>query len=127
VLSASRDGLPWDEGRYRRWRRFTFKPAVAAAGLDPDVRVYDLPHHRPSVLINSGANIVEAARQLGHSPTVLLDTESGVEKFGKGDMLRCRVRVVQKRRPLAAASQTHSSRGCDSPTAAPTPRCRAAE
>jgi hypothetical protein len=26
------------------------------------------------MLVKSGANIVEAARQLGHSPTVLLDT-----------------------------------------------------
>jgi hypothetical protein len=37
------------------------------------MRVYDLRHHRASVLIKSGVNIVEAARQLGHSPTVLLD------------------------------------------------------
>jgi integrase len=73
-----REGLPWDEGRYRRWPRFTFKPAMAAAGLEPDVRVYDLRHHRASVLIQSGANIVEAARQLGHSPTVLLDTYAHV-------------------------------------------------
>jgi len=68
---------PWDEGRYRRWRRFTFKPAVAQVGLR-DVRVYDLRHHRASTLIKSGANIVEAARQLGHSPTVLLDTYAHV-------------------------------------------------
>jgi len=72
------DGLPWDEGRYRRWRRFTFKPALEEAGLDRDVRVYDLSHHRASMLIKSGANIVEAARQLGHSPTVLLDTYAHV-------------------------------------------------
>lgn len=72
------DGAPWDEGKYRRWRRFTFKPALEPAGLDRDVRVYDLRHHRASMLIKSGANIVEAARQLGHSPTVLLDTYAHV-------------------------------------------------
>ena len=77
-ILAQPSGLPWDDGRYRRWRRFTFKLAVAAAGLEPDVRVYDLRHHRASVLIQSGANIVEAARQLGHSPTVLLDTYAHV-------------------------------------------------
>jgi site-specific recombinase XerD len=51
---------------------------VAAAGLEPDIRVYDLRHHRASVLIKSGTNIVEAARQLGHAPTVLLDTYAHV-------------------------------------------------
>jgi hypothetical protein len=30
------------------------------------------------MLIKSGANIVETARQLGHSPTVLLDTYAHV-------------------------------------------------
>jgi integrase len=40
------DGGAWDEGRYRRWRRFKFKPALALAGIDSDVRVYDLRHHR---------------------------------------------------------------------------------
>jgi integrase len=72
------DGGAWDEGRDRRWRRFTFKPALTAAGIDSDVRVYDLRHHWASMLIKSGVTIVETARRLGHSPTVLLDTYAHV-------------------------------------------------
>jgi integrase len=96
-LFPGRDGLPWDEGKYRRWRRFTFKPALAAAGLDPDVRVYDLRHHRASMLIKSGANIVEAARQLGHSPTVLLDTYAHVIDGSPVGMIDLQAEIVQAR------------------------------
>jgi integrase len=94
---------PLDDGRYRRWRRFIFKPAVAAAGLDQDVRVYDLRHHRASVLIKSGANIVEAARQLGHSPTVLLDTYAHVIDASGPGVLDVQAEIVKARSALTGS------------------------
>jgi len=96
------EGLPWDEGRYRRWRRFTFKPALEAAGLDANVRVYDLRHHRASVLIKSGMNIVEAAHQLGHSPTVLLDTYAHVIDGGSAETLDVQAEIARARKDRAA-------------------------
>jgi integrase len=101
------DSLAWDEGRYRRWRRFTFKPAVLAAGLDRDIRVYDLRHHRASVLIQSGANIVEAARQLGHSPTVLLDSYAHVIDGVSSAAVDVEAEIVeaQKRDPRSQREQ----------------------
>ncbi len=55
-----------------------FKPALKDAGLPDDIRPYDLRHARASMLVASGVGIVEAAAQLGHAPTVLLDTYAHV-------------------------------------------------
>jgi integrase len=78
LIFPNGNGGPWDEGHYRRWRRFTFKPALKDAGLPDDVRPYDLRHAKASMLVASGVGIVEAAAQLGHAPTVLLDTYAHV-------------------------------------------------
>ena len=78
LLFPNGNGGPWDEGHYRRWRRFVFKPALKDAGLPDDIRPYDLRHAMASMLVASGVGIVEAAAQLGHAPTVLLDTYAHV-------------------------------------------------
>lgn len=68
----AREGRPWRDHDYRNWRRHWFNPAAKALGLD--LRVYDLRHAYASLLLHEGRNVVEVAAQLGHSPTVCLDT-----------------------------------------------------
>ena len=50
-----------------------FQAAAAAAGF-PDARPYDLRHSFVSLLIAEGTNVIEVARQAGHSPTMSIDT-----------------------------------------------------
>jgi site-specific recombinase XerD len=50
-----------------------FGPAATAVGLEK-TRPYDLRHSFCSLLIHEGATVVEVARQLGHSPTMTLNT-----------------------------------------------------
>jgi hypothetical protein len=54
-------------------RGSVFRPAIAAAGL-VGRRPYDLRHSFVSLLIAEGHNVVEVARQAGHSPKMALDT-----------------------------------------------------
>jgi integrase len=55
--------------RQRYWR-----PAIRAAGLDPDLRFHDLRHTCASLLIEQGAHPKEIQAQLGHSAiTTTLD------------------------------------------------------
>jgi integrase len=74
LVFPSRDGAVWSDDAYRYWRRRVFTPAAKAVGLDSRVRPYDLRHSFVSLLIAEGANVVEVARQAGHSPTVTLST-----------------------------------------------------
>ena len=48
-----------------------------AAGL-ASVRPYDLRHSFVSLLLAEGASVVEIAQQVGHSPTMALDTYGDV-------------------------------------------------
>jgi hypothetical protein len=65
---------PWREHDYRNWRRRQFRPAAEAAGL-PQARPYDLRHSFASLLLHEGrVGVVDLAAQLGHSPTMTLDT-----------------------------------------------------
>jgi integrase len=67
------DGAPWSDDDYRNWRSRQFGPAVLDAGLE-DVRPYDLRHSFVSLLITSGAAILDVAYQAGHSPDECLRT-----------------------------------------------------
>jgi integrase len=52
-----------------------FKPAVAAVGLPPTLRFYDLRHTAASLLIREGASVKAVQRQLGHATaSITLDT-----------------------------------------------------
>lgn len=67
LLCPAHDGKPWSPDDWKNWRRRVFRPAAATAGV-PDARPYDLRHSFVSLLIAEGHNIVEVARQAGHSP-----------------------------------------------------------
>jgi integrase len=73
VFPGQRGGA-WSDDAWRYWRRRIFGPATKAAGIDGPVRPYDLRHSFVSLLIAEGANVVEVARQAGHSPAVTLST-----------------------------------------------------
>jgi integrase len=73
LLFPGYDGEPWTATAYRNWRRRIYTPAAEAAGVERP-RPYDLRHSFVSLLIAEGRNVVDVARQAGHSPTVALDT-----------------------------------------------------
>ena len=72
------DEDPWRLDDWTNWRNRRFHPAAAAAGLGRP-QPYDLRHSFASLLIREQrASIVELAEQLGHAPTMTLDTYSHV-------------------------------------------------
>lgn len=71
------DGRPWSAASWKNWRRRAFMPAAEAARLTGS-RPYDLRHSFVSLLIAEGHNVVEVARQAGHSPKMALDTYAHV-------------------------------------------------
>jgi integrase len=123
VFPSATGGL-WNDGYYRRWRRFTFKPAVEAAGLPRDTRIYDLRHANASTLIASGLGIVNVARRLGHSPTMCLSTYAHVIDAWEGKTIDFGAEVQKARDgsrlgSVPAISRTHRSRGLSPNTGLP--------
>ena len=84
----------WREADWRNWRRRIYRPAAQAAGIER-ARPYDLRHAFASLLIYEGRlSVVDIARQLGHNPTVCLDTyahvmaeQCGAERCGAAEMV----------------------------------------
>jgi integrase len=77
LLFPRSDGGLWLASDWRNWRRRIYAPA-ASAGVD-GARPYDLRHSFASLLIEEGRlSVVEIAAQLGHRPTVCLDTYAHV-------------------------------------------------
>jgi integrase len=84
ATSASRfvfprpDGGPWRTDDWNNWRNRNFHPAADRAGLGRP-RPYDLRHAFASLLIREQrTSIVELAEQLGHAPTMTLNTYTHV-------------------------------------------------
>jgi len=72
------DGRPWRTDDWNNWRNRHFFPAAKAAGLGRP-RPYDLRHSFASLLIREQrTSIVELADQLGHAPTMTLNTYAHV-------------------------------------------------
>ncbi|MGZ8795057.1 MAG: tyrosine-type recombinase/integrase, partial [Gaiellaceae bacterium] len=74
-----------------------FQCAADAAGL-AEIRPYDLRHSFVSLLIAEGRNIVEVARQAGHSPSMALDTYGHVFDELDGAKRRPAAEVIRKAR-----------------------------
>ena len=64
LLFATRDGTPISRNTFRTrvWR-----PAVAASGVDFDVRVHDLRHAHASWLLSGGSDIRSVMDRMGHA------------------------------------------------------------
>lgn len=96
LIFPNRDGLPWAREAYKSWERKTFKPAARAANR-PDASPYALRHSFASLLIHEGRSIVEVAAQLGHAPTMTLDTYAHVIA-DLGDEKRTAAEEIEKAR-----------------------------
>ncbi len=73
LIFPGRDGRLWSDQGWASWQQGTFNPAASRAGLSGTVP-YDLRHTFASTLIAEGHDIYWIARQLGHSPTMTLET-----------------------------------------------------
>jgi integrase len=94
------DGRPWSRTAYQNWRRRAYTPAAEAAGLE-STRPYDLRHSFVSLLIAEGHNVVDVARQAGHSPKMALDTYAHVfEEFDPAERIDAADRIRKAREAL---------------------------
>src|SRR3954453_12692378 len=83
-LFASHAGGFWRETDWRNWRKRIYAPTAGQVGLT-GARPYDLRHAFASLLIHEGRlSVVEIAAQLGHNPTVCLDTYGHVMAEQRG-------------------------------------------
>ena len=74
----SASGGFWRASDWRNWRKRIYRPVAESVGID-GARPYDLRHAFASLLIHEGRlSVVEIAAQLGHNPTVCLDTYAHV-------------------------------------------------
>ena len=72
----------------------------------PDARPYDLRHSFVSLLIAEGHNIVEVARQAGHSPKMALDTDAHVfDEFDPAERVSAVDRIRAARKELRRRSR----------------------
>jgi integrase len=100
LVFPGHDGCPWSPAAYKNWHRRFFRPAIAAAGL-AGARPYDLRHSFVSLLIAEGHNVVEVARQAGHSPKMALDTYAHVfEEFDPTQRVDAAERIRKAREEL---------------------------
>lgn len=74
----------WSEEGRKSWGRKAFRKAAVSAGV-PEARTYDLRHTYASLLFQEGRTAVEVAAQLGHAPSMSLDTYAHVIADLDGD------------------------------------------
>lgn len=104
LVFPGHDGEPWSDATYRNWRRRVYGPAAEAAGVE-HARPYDLRHSFVSLLIADGRNVVEVARQAGHSPTMALDTYAHVvEEFDPAERIDASERILMARDQIRSAA-----------------------
>ncbi|MCA1846128.1 MAG: site-specific integrase [Actinobacteria bacterium] len=97
-------GKPWTRTTYQNWRRRIYVPAAEEAGI-ANARPYDLRHSFVSLLIAEGQNVVDIARQAGHSPTMALNTYAHVfEEFDPADRISAADRIQQAREQVRFAA-----------------------
>lgn len=105
LVFPTRRGAPWSPDDWRNWRNRIYTPAAKAAGIEKP-RPYDLRHSFVSLLIAEGHNVVEVARQAGHSPNMALDTYAHVfEEFDPGERINATDRIRTAREELRFRAQ----------------------
>src|SRR5215210_7894961 len=98
----SHAGTFWRASDWRNWRKRSYKPVAEAVGIN-GARPYDLRHAFASLLIYEGRlSGVDIAAQLGHNPTVCLDTYAHVMAEQHGS------EAVSAAEQIAAARRDHS-------------------
>jgi integrase-like protein len=103
LLFPTADGQHWREHDYRNWRKRVFQPTAQACGVGT-TRPYDLRHSFASLLIHEGrCSVVELAAQLGHAPTMTLNTYAHViAELREGPRLPAAERIRSAREQVAA-------------------------
>ncbi len=97
-------GSFWRATDWRNWRKRAYKPVAEAVGI-PGARPYDMRHAFASLLIHEGRlSVVEIAAQLGHNPTVCLDTYAHVMAEERdGEHVSAEQQIVLARARLVVA------------------------
>jgi integrase len=97
-------GTFWRATDWRNWRKRAYKPVAELVGI-PGARPYDMRHAFASLLIHEGRlSVVEIAAQLGHNPTVCLDTYAHVMAEERdGEHVSAEQQIVLARAALVAA------------------------
>lgn len=114
-LFPGASGDPWQLHDWQNWRRRIFAAAAQAVGLT-DAVPYDLRHSFASLLIHEGRlSVVEIAAQLGHSPTMTLNTYGHViaelaeaEKVPAEELIR---RARTEIRPISGPRAAEEAEG----------------
>jgi integrase len=88
---------------WRNWRKRIYRPVAESVGLS-GARPYDLRHAFASLLIHEGRlSVVEIAAQLGHNPTVCLDTYAHVMAEERdGEHVSAEKQIAEARASLEA-------------------------
>jgi integrase len=87
LVFPGRGGDPWRDHTWQTWHRDGWHPVAKAVGT-VGARPYDLRHSFASLLIQEGVQIIEVARQLGHSPTMTLEVYGHVfDEFDPSDRI----------------------------------------
>ena len=110
-IASTRSGASGATERVRRTdglrtaTRRIYVPAAKAAGIERP-RPYDLRHSFVSLLIAEGHNVVEVARQAGHSPAMALGTYAHVfEEFDPAERVSAADRIRNAREELRLRAQ----------------------
>jgi len=108
LIFPGANGSAWSDDAWRYWRRRIYTPAARASGLEPVPRPYDLRHSFVSLLLAEGANVVEIARQAGHSPAVTLSTYAHLFDEAQGAERRpAEEQIRNARQTLRRQRRTH--------------------
>ena len=105
-IAPRADGGWWTSTDYRNWRRRRFDPAVERSGLQR-TRPYDLRHSYASLMVQAGYSAVELAAELGHSPTLTLDTYAHLfGEFARGERVNPEAEVAAARKSRGSEEAT---------------------
>jgi integrase len=113
----SHAGTFWRASDWRNWRKRSYKPVAEAVGIN-GARPYDLRHAFASLLIYEGRlSVVDIAAQLGHNPTVCLDTYAHVMAEQRGAESVSAEAEIQAARQRRARRAPETRFSCRSPAA----------
>jgi integrase len=106
LIIPTDSGKAWSKTDWQMWRVDRWAPACRDAGLEHAPRPYDLRHSFASLLLAEGRQPLYAARQLGHSPAVLLRTYAHlIDEYADAQDIDANVEIAKAR---AGTRREHS-------------------
>lgn len=97
-------GDAWKADDWDNWRRNRWDPAALAVGLPSHAVPRDLRGSFATLLIRSGRDIINSARQTGHKPSTFLDVYAGeFADFDPRDRVDP-IALIEEARVIAAAT-----------------------